>query len=1032
MPAVCTGALRQSDWGMSFRKPTRLLARLPGVENILSTGWPTFDADYVYTGPLAPALGPSTTLIGKVKGGFRTTASAAWPPLLCERLAALVFQAFVSPSSARPLAKGGDEGKEEERPIEVEIKDDIKERGDVDLKGPKTLAHHLVRTSRAPLSQDLARERPIEVEIKDDIKALGDVDLKVPKRRRVTREELDKLARGEPLEPNTVYIGRGGRGVPGSPWGNPFKVGQGRSTQAAISEFKGYLRESGLMEEIGTLVGYDLLCHCGEAEPCHGDVLLEAAAAFGARSMATFIDDGLPTRLPVPESLPPTSGGALEGWRGRGAPRTSQHISGPKAFCDGGGLCSPGRWPPGRRRLPGGPSEGLRRCMLESFKEAVNAASGGADDELGFMLKLAAGRFKASPFDDGVLKGLRAKIMSTIDFKPENDKVAEGQVFHLDLLSAVLKALGDPDWGFVSGIGVGVNLGVDSPLPRTPAVFEEKVRWRLSDDVGPGENTNDNYQSVAPHLDAVRRLFLEEERLGWMVELSEEDARKQYGDKLFIAALGVVEEKDKIRVVHDGSNKVHVNHRIKVLDQVRCPGAGELRAILRERAEAGRRSFAILGDVSKAHRRIKVQESDWGYQACQIDAGKVWLNKVGTYGMNPAAYWWGRLAAAVIVRLPYYLAGKDSLMEFLLYVDDWLILATGKEEIILAGAILHLLSALGVPWRWDKCRGGTQVEWIGYWADLWEGRLGLSVRRATWLAVWMRTQVREGTVDMKDFTAVLGRLCFAMGPLEYLRPFISPLFAWAAAVGAHGRAQVPWSVAFLFEFLSLELEGEGRVQPIRPIANDLGLAFRADAKAEGQLVRVGGWECMGGTVPREARWFSVELTRSSAPWAFSKGEPFRTIASLELFATLLCVVLFGGSWPTGAAGAVRLQGLTDNLGNTFALTRLMSSKFPLVVIMAELAAQMQARAMTLNLEWAPRDQNEEADALTNGDFSLFDTKKRVVVDLEEIRWLVLPRMLVVAEGIYEAVQGRKAGRAPARLEEPRPRAKAKLRQREPW
>ena len=126
--------------------------------------------------------------------------------------------------------------------------------------------------------------------------------------------------------------------------------------------------------------------------------------------------------------------------------------------------------------------------------------------------------------------------------------------------------------------------------------------------------------------------------------------------------------------------------------------------MLRERAEAGRRSFAILGDVSKAHRRIKVQASDWGYQACQIDAGKVWLNKVGTYGMNPSAYWWGRLAAAVIVRLPYYLAGKDSLMEFLLYVDDWLILATGKEEIILAGAILHLLSSLGVPWRWDKCR----------------------------------------------------------------------------------------------------------------------------------------------------------------------------------------------------------------------------------------------------------------------------------------------------------------------------------------
>ena len=70
--------------------------------------------------------------------------------------------------------------------------------------------------------------------------------------------------------------------------------------------------------------------------------------------------------------------------------------------------------------------------------------------------------------------------------------------------------------------------------------------------------------------------------------------------------------------------------------------------------------------------------------------------------------------------------------------------------------------------------------------------------------------------------------------------------------------------------------------------------------------------------------------------------------------------------------------------------------------------------------------------MTNGDFSLFDTRKRVVVDLEEIRWLVLPRMLVDASGIYEAVQERKARRASAAPDEPRPRTKAKLCQREPW
>ena len=66
---------------------------------------------------------------------------------------------------------------------------------------------------------------------------------------------------------------------------------------------------------------------------------------------------------------------------------------------------------------------------------------------------------------------------------------------------------------------------------------------------------------------------------------------------------------------------------------------------------------------------------------------------------------------------------------------------------------------------------------------------------------------------------------------------------------------------------------------MRHISEDLGLAFRADAKAEGQLVRIGGWECVGARRPADARWFAVELTRKSAPWAFSKGDPFRTIAA---------------------------------------------------------------------------------------------------------------------------------------------------------
>ena len=43
----------------------------------------------------------------------------------------------------------------------------------------------------------------------------------------------------------------------------------------------------------------------------------------------------------------------------------------------------------------------------------------------------------------------------------------------------------------------------------------------------------------------------------------------------------------------------------------------------------------------------------------------------------------------------------------------------------------------------------------------------------------------------------------------------------------------------------------------------------------------------------------------------------------------------------------------------------MSSKFPLVVILTEMAVQLQSRKLELDLDWIPRNQNKEADAITN-------------------------------------------------------------------
>ena len=100
--------------------------------------------------------------------------------------------------------------------------------------------------------------------------------------------------------------------------------------------------------------------------------------------MATFVDDGLPTRI----AQAPRAGAALLaaelslGWHGAGPPRSVNHMGGLKPFSDGGGLCSPGRWKPKKRRLP--PAlPGLRAMLAAQFEKAARKNSGGSDDALG-------------------------------------------------------------------------------------------------------------------------------------------------------------------------------------------------------------------------------------------------------------------------------------------------------------------------------------------------------------------------------------------------------------------------------------------------------------------------------------------------------------------------------------------------------------------------------------------------------------------------------------------------------------------------
>ena len=191
----------------------------------------------------------------------------------------------------------------------------------------------------------------------------------------------------------------------------------------------------------------------------------------------------------------------------------------------------------------------------------------------------------------------------------------------------------------------------------------------------------------------------------------------------------------------------------------------------------------MVGDIAKAHRRYKHAAKEHGYLACQVDAKEevpgdpasqtVYINKVGTFGLSCASYWWTRIAACGL-RLTYHLLGPGFPLDLLLYADDLEAMGRGPRGRRGIPLSYLFLATLGYPFKWAKTRGGFRVEW----------------QRATWLVEWLRLLARTGKTEAKAFAQGLGRLGFASIALDWERPFLGPLHA-CMVVRCPGEAWTP-------------------------------------------------------------------------------------------------------------------------------------------------------------------------------------------------------------------------------------------------
>ncbi len=784
---------------------------------------------------------------------------------------------------------------------------------------------------------------------------------------------------------------------------------------------------------------------------CDTNCLLRVSLTISAQVVTPPSDETLLHNAYLDEGTTDTDTEADEdarprgyGPRGHGPPLVVTHGRRRRPLQDGGGRCSLGIWPPERRpAIRASRIASLRAALLRQLQDMDITERSLRD----VFHAIASGHAASSPFPAW-------RTRSLLDYAEElwgeSARARPGDrdcPVRLRLLECLLRDADDADVAIVSKVAAGVPIGVGIRLPRTPAVYHRRRHWRLAAQEDPqawrlpwvGPEWRSNYLTAKEERDELERQLEDHVAKGQAIRMTAAELRRRWPDAA-VCSLGALTKLNgdgtkKVRMLMDATYGVGINDRIRVRDKDRGPSAPDIKRLLRAQADRQHRTLGLAIDVADAHRMVPVRQQDWRYQVCRAtDGGPCYAFTCGVFGVASIAYWWGRLAGAVL-RSIHYLAAADLDLWILLVADDFKIESTAARPERSILFVLWFFELLGVPLQWAKTGGGDTVDWVGYSLAYQSHALGLSESRAEWAASWCERHSVAGMALISELREGLGRLSFVAGALEFERPFLAPLFSYLSFYPDSVTRPLPIFVRVLLQFLATRIRRR-RYHRCGTVATPLRHGPRVDARAAGKDICIGGWlpteDASGRIDPGISPWFSLELNETTAPWAYSKkGQPYRTIAALEALGTLIATVLFSPLIKGSSHGLMHFTAFTDNQGNASALGKLMSSSFPLCVVLMELACVLEDLGLNLQLAWTPREHNAEADALSNGNSAGFSKENRLHCELPELPFHCLPKFMELGETFYRQRDEVKTACQVA-VRAAKRRRQDRLRTREPW
>jgi hypothetical protein len=473
-----------------------------------------------------------------------------------------------------------------------------------------------------------------------------------------------------------------------------------------------------------------------------------------------------------------------------------------------------------------------------------------------------------------------------------------------------------------------------------------------------------------------------------------------------------VEEADKIRTIYDGSIGHQNDHiRSHMSCKTTAPTVSDLQGALHwlehcpskvSTGTSGPEAAAddsgtsgpdnlgwiiLKADVSKAHRRIKVLRPGWRFQIA-TNKGKFWVNKVGTYGMASAQYYWGRMAAALL-RL-CYAAFPASPWQFV-YVDDFAWILPLANSGTLSMAILGFLECLGLPLSWKKVELGKSLRWLGFQVQCSPIMISIPRDKTMIIEHSLRSMIAGESQSLQDMQKLVGRLQWASCAWPFLRPWLQPFWAWMAVLKNKGRPSNFLRI-LTRSIIGLCLQPVIHFSPYRPSSMVFG---SSDAGANDTRAAIGGWFSLSSDFDKSTvYWFMEDITALNFPWLYDKGSPQKRIAALEMLATVRLVkaiLLQSGKQ------ALTIPFHTDNQGNAFALLANRSRKWPISGLLMELGVSLHKHSSSIRPSFCKRERNEWADQLTRLDSSGFSPDKQVLLSPFS-EWLILPKLLELLSG----------------------------------